>query len=130
MRKIFTCLVFCYSALFAEDQDSPKEPEPKELIPLQTDQFTASFKRMLWVLFAVVILAIITVWILKKLTKIRQDQHNKFNQIKILERRTLSPKSTLYVVEIARKRILISESQLEVRKIETLPHLTELEEES
>lgn len=127
MRKILTCLSFALSALFAEDSSLETEP-PSKAFALQTDQFTASFKRMLWILAALIALAIISVWVLKKLTKIRHDQHNRFNQIKIIEKRTLSPKSTLYVIEIAKKRVLITESHLEIKKIETLPYLTELEE--
>jgi len=40
--------------------------------------------------------------------------------IKILEKRALSPKSMLYLIEVGGKPFVISESQLEVRLVQTL----------
>ena len=40
--------------------------------------------------------------------------------INILEKRALSPKSILYIVEIGSKKVLISESQVEVRTLTTI----------
>jgi len=40
--------------------------------------------------------------------------------IQILERRTISPKSILYLIEIDGENFLISESQVQIQKIEKL----------
>ena len=45
---------------------------------------------------------------------------NNNKSIKILERRTLSPKSALYLIEVNNEKVLISESHVEVRPIQAL----------
>ena len=52
--------------------------------------------------------------------RVRLTQANLTKNIKILEKRAISPKSLLYIVEIDGKKILISESNLEVRKIKEI----------
>jgi flagellar biogenesis protein FliO len=42
---------------------------------------------------------------------------NSGRSIKILERRPLSAKSILYIIEVEGKKILVSESQFEVRTL-------------
>jgi flagellar biogenesis protein FliO len=48
--------------------------------------------------------------------------------INILEKRALSPKSILYIVEIGNKKILIAESQVEVRALTTYEETPEVGE--
>ena len=58
---------------------------------------------------------------------------NNTKAIKILEKRVLSPKSILYLVKVENKKVLISESHMEVRAItnETVQDkIVELEDEA
>jgi flagellar biogenesis protein FliO len=48
--------------------------------------------------------------------------------VNVIERRALSPKTMLYVVEIGNKKVLISESQLEVRTLANYEELPETNE--
>lgn len=143
MKKIFLLCFFCISPILAQDSEAADRCSkinhyPNELansdiedegpIPLQGDKFQSAFKKMLWMLFALIILVVLTVWMIKRLTNIRLHQNNRYSSIKILEKRNLSPKSILYIVDVDGKRILLSESQMEIRKLETLPTFTEPEE--
>lgn len=148
MKKFLSLITLCMASLFAHNQEvhqhhhenfsekglsqkdlSQNETGNTELLPLQGDQFQTAFWKMVWVLAGLIALVILTVWMLRRLTNIRLQQSNRYSSIKILEKRNLSPKSILYVVEVEGRRILVSESHLEIRKLDTMPALTELEEQ-
>ena len=59
-------------------------------------------------------------FLFKKFSSQRMTQSNHFRSIKILEKRAISPKSMLYLVEIGGKKILLAESQLEIRNVSNL----------
>lgn len=95
-------------------------PSSKEM----TNSYESAFVRMLVTLLGLVFLVFATFWILRRLGK------GKFKMgggrtINVIERRALSPKSMLYVVEIGNKKVLISESQLEVRALTSFEDLPE-----
>jgi len=75
--------------------------------------------KMLLTLFGLVAMVVITVWFLKKLSQGKIGAFGK-KQISILERRPLSPKTVLYVVEVSGKQVLIAESHLEVKALTTI----------
>jgi len=130
MKKILLPLIIFSFSLFADNPPNllPEDPESSKSLFVGGSEFDESFKKMFWALGALVVLIFITVWMIKRLTKIRLTQFNRFSKIKIIEKRSLSPKSILYLVEIGGRRFFLSESQLEVRNLETLPHLTEIPE--
>lgn len=109
------------------------EPTP-ELSPApipssqeMTNSYEGAFVRMLVTLLGLVFLVFATFWILRRLGK------GKFKMgggraINVIERRALSPKSMLYIVEIGNKKVLISESQLEVRALTSFDDLPESNE--
>lgn len=109
-----------------------KHPSEMTLAPLpsskeMTRSYETSFVRMLVILLGIIFLVFATFWILRKLGK------GKFkigggHLINIIERRPLSPKSILYIVEVEKKKILISESQLEVRALSSFEEPPELSE--
>ena len=82
--------------------------------------FTKAFIKMIIVLIIIIALVIATFWSLKRLNKVKIIQANNTKSIKIIEKRALSPKSVLYLVEVDNERVLISESQFEVRPIQAL----------
>ncbi len=83
------------------------------------ESFQAKFFNMLFILALLIGFMILTSWLLKRMMKARVVQVNQASLIKVLETRQLSPKSTLYVIEVDQKRVLLSESQ-EVRYLTTL----------
>ena len=109
----------------------PTEPVPQELPSSThlTNEYEGSFLRMIASLIGLVVLIAGTFWVLKRL-----GRGGKFGKggadrsIKIIERRPISPKSILYLIEVGKKQVLISESQLEVRALTSLDIIEELEE--
>jgi flagellar biosynthetic protein FliO len=103
----------------------------------QTYNYWGDFVNMLVTLAFVLILIVVTVWLLKKIMRSRIKTLNRSNGIKIIERRPLSPKASLYLIDVLGKGILISESQGGVQLITTFAdqvnieeHLERLQEES
>ncbi len=94
------------------------EPGPAPLPSSQemTTSYENAFVRMLVTLLGLVFLVFATFWVLRRLGK-GKFKTGSGRTINIIERRALSPKSMLYVVEIGNKKVLISESQLEVRAL-------------
>lgn len=82
--------------------------------------YSAAFLKMVIMLAITVAFLILTVYILKKIIKSRSHLANQNHAIKILEKRALSPKSTIYLLEVENEKVLVSESQLEVRSLKSL----------
>ncbi len=137
MLKLKCCLVFLLTvfAIHAEEMTPPTTnplppPSANTLTPTETHEaspisYEGAFMRMLLTLGGLLVLIFLTVWFLRRLGRGRFGGGLSSRSIKILERRTLSPKSVLYLVEIEGKRVVIAESQLEVRRIATLDSLTQ-----
>lgn len=83
-----------------------------------TANYEYAFLKMLGTLGILLVLLIVTFWMFRRLSQGRMRQMNQNKTIKVIERRALSPKSILYLVEFSGKQILIAESQLEIRKID------------
>ncbi len=113
-------------------QEEPA-PEPTQASPAplpsskeMTNSYENAFVRMLVTLLGLVLLVFATFWILRRLGK-GKFKMGSGNSINVLERRALSPKSMLYIVQIGNKKVLISESQLEVRGLTSLEELPEVD---
>ena len=72
-------------------------------------EFQGAFFKMILAVIAVIVLGFITFWAFRKLTRARIEAANSNKAIKVLEKRILSPKSILYLIEYEGKKILISE---------------------
>ncbi len=59
----------------------------------------------------------LTMWFLRRLIRYRLEKSGGTQAIKVLEKKMISPKTMLYFVEIEGEKILLAESQLEVRQI-------------
>lgn len=114
MKFIFS-LFFFASTIFASET---KEENLFQTIP--DTQYQTTFWKMILILFALIGLMIISVWLFKRISKVKITQANAYKTIKILEKRVLSPKSMLYIIEVDGKKIILSESHLEVKKIKDL----------
>ncbi len=127
--KLFLILFFV--PLLAEEK-APEPPPPhvveEEVVtPPQvhetTESYEAAFIKTIVVLVGLLVLIILTIWMFKKISHGRLKTFNVLKSVKILEKRPLSPKSMLYLIEVSGKQVLIAESQLEVRKITSLDYL-------
>jgi flagellar protein FliO/FliZ len=82
----------------------------------QPEEYGSAFVKMLIALAALFVIVIFVVWLLKSFARGRFSRVSS-RHIEIIERRSLSPKSILYLVEVDGARILVAESQLEVRSL-------------
>ena len=66
-------------------------------------------------------LILLVAWFLKRFVNSRMEQMNESSQVQIIERRTLSPKAMLYIIEIDNRRIILAESMQGVTRIADYP---------
>ena len=91
-----------------------------EIPPLpSTEAYGAALIKMFLTMIAIIVLFCISYWFLKKLVNNRLQKGSETHAIQILEKRILSPKTMLYLVEVDNKKILLAESQLEIKKLES-----------
>lgn len=124
MLKFFLLFSFLFTPLFAED-------ESLELFggaQSQNYNFWGEFFHMMMTLGFIIILILVSVWVLKKIMRGRVQTLNRSNGIKILERRPLNPKASLYLVDILGKGVVISESQSGIQVITEFSHDTNIKE--
>ncbi|MEN9654368.1 MAG: hypothetical protein RL235_480 [Chlamydiota bacterium] len=86
----------------------------------QPTDFGILFLKMLVSLVLLIALMLMTVWALRRLIQHRLQRGNDMQAIQVLEKRMLSPKTTLYLVEIDKKKVLVAESHLEIKQLATL----------
>lgn len=130
MKKFFLVIFLCFCFTGFKFQVLADEELTVENFLTQADEeiypsvsgteYKPAFFKMLLILIALISLIFLTFWIFKRMMRMRVTQANMTKNIKVLEKRVISPKSMLYLVEIEGKRVLISESNLEVRKIKDL----------
>lgn len=96
----------------------------------ETDSFPAKFLNMLFILGLLIGFMILASWALKRMMKTRLTQLNTTSAIKVVETRSLSPRSTLYLLEIQGKTLLIAESPTTISLLPFSPSEEHLEEQS
>ena len=136
LNRVFFFLIlgisFIYAPFsFAEDTPAaePLAP-PMPTTPEMMKGYEGAFLKMALTFIALLVGIFFTVWILKRLSRGHFKNMNANRAIKILEKRALSPKTMLYLVEIGEKQTLIAESQLEVKSIVTFSAIPEEELEA
>lgn len=77
----------------------------------------ATFAKMFITLIVLVVLLFVTYWFLRRLVRNRLQKGGGNSSIQILEKRMISPKTMLYLIEIEGKRAIITESHLEIKRI-------------
>lgn len=119
MKKILGAL-FIYGTTALSYAEDTTPTSPIEGFVFQADHipsYEATFIKMLITLGGLLALVFLTIWIFKKIAQGRFGSIGTHKKIIILEKKPLSPKTLLYLIELDGKKILISESQLEVRTI-------------
>lgn len=110
----------------AMDSSAPADPlnfDQNKLPPNHSPDSldTLDYKTLVWKIFifmgVFILLCFVTLHFFKKLSKTKLFASNNMHHIKILERRPLSSKTVLYLIDLAGKQILVAESQLEVRSL-------------
>ncbi|MGD2168778.1 MAG: flagellar biosynthetic protein FliO [Chlamydiota bacterium] len=100
--------------LLAQVINNPEEP----VFPVQN--YEGSIMKMFMTLLALIVLLIITALLLKRFLRFRMQASSVGQSIQIKEKRILSPKTILYLVEVEGQEFLVSESQVQIQKIDTL----------
>jgi flagellar biogenesis protein FliO len=100
-------------------------PSPIDMVP----GYEGAFLKMFLVLLALVVGIFFTVWILKKLSQGRWAGGNSNRSIKIVEKRPLSAKTMLYIIDVDGQQSVIAESQLEVKHLMNLETFNDTKEE-
>ena len=98
-----------------------QEPAEKILNHAQAAVQTPSFLR-LGLAFVGLILALwVIVWILRKISGSKFGLFSSDTKLKIIERKNLSPKTVLYVVEVEGQKLLVSESahHVKIKELQT-----------
>lgn len=98
------------------------DPHPIDLDNITTpplSQTSANYKKMLTeaslMVFALLGFVLLAIFILKRISSQRTFQMNREKYIKIIERRPLSPKTSIYLIQVGDQKIVLTESQVEVR---------------
>lgn len=88
--------------------------------PPPSVDFGAAFAKMFLTLIALILLLFISYWFIRKILRHRLERGIGQKSIHIIEKKMISPKTMLYIVEADGKKILLAESHLEIKKLETL----------
>lgn len=74
------------------------------------DHFLNEFMSMLTTLGIIVALVLIATWFLKKMVHSRIEQMNTTSIVKIIERRSLNPKTTIFLLDIKGQGVILADS--------------------
>lgn len=99
--------------LFGTELDLPGNHHVEK----ESDTFEQKFANMLIVLGLLIAFMIIAAWALKRMMKTRISGINMSSAIKIIETRNLSPRSTLYLLEVNGHPLLVGETASGITKL-------------
>lgn len=83
-------------------EEIPESPSP--------DRFYYEFLHMMLILGFILALLLVVTWVLKRMLNVRVQQINASSPIKIIEKRALTAKTSIFVVEIFDKTFALAES--------------------
>ncbi len=127
-RLIFSvALVFSFSTFSFAEAEPPLPEALEELIqeglahepegsldfedePIKEISYWKEFFRMMMILGIILGVVLVLAWFLRGFLNKRVKQVNESNIIKVVERRNLSQKSMLYLVQVYQKQFLIGDS--------------------
>lgn len=91
----------------------PEETAPKIVAP----SYESSIIRIFYSFIGLIALVIISFWLFRRLANPKMKSSGSHKAIAILERKALSPKTMLYLVEVDGEKIFLTESHLEIRML-------------
>lgn len=95
-----------------KDPFSLQEPPPE--VPVVDTNFLGEFFYMLLMLGLLIGLVMFTTWFLKRMLYSRIESANASSSIKVLEKRSLSQRTHLYLIEYEGKNMVIAETPTHV----------------
>jgi flagellar protein FliO/FliZ len=114
--------------LAEELPSSPAIPTPPLVPPPEMETamqgYGGAFFKMFIALIGLLVAVFLAAWALRRLSK--GGFGHKGQSIQVLEKRPLSQKTMLYLLEVEGEKVVIAESQLEVKRILTLNPLTQV----
>jgi len=116
----FVSALFLPLVAFA-DNFKPELLEELKKTEGEPNLFMNEFMSMLTTLGIVVAVLFVLSWMLKGMLHTRVQQANTTSLIKILERRSLSPKTSIYLLEINGKQLVVGESINGLRALGEVP---------
>lgn len=126
-----------FITLFAQALDSLENTDPStlfaqvdpaEAIPPSTSaDMGATFAKMLLTFAVLILLLFGTYWFIRRLIRFRLQKGVGAHSIQVLEKKMISTKTMLYLVEVENKKVLLAESHLEIKRIESFPNAPEEE---
>lgn len=103
---------------YIADETDTLLPAPHEMPP---GDYGAAFIKMFVTLFALVALLGISLWFVRRLLRYRLERGTGSQRmIEVLEKKMISQKTMIYVLEIEGEKIILAESQLEIKKLNSL----------
>jgi flagellar biogenesis protein FliO len=142
MKSIFGWLValsflmqsVSIGADYGDEKKSPDFSPPKDMtgpvFPMEdvigkpnpeTGRFLTEFINMATTLGLLISLIFIIAWFLKRMLNAKQEQANSTSLIKITERRSLSPKTVIYLLDVEGTSLVIAESHNGVTQLAQYP---------
>lgn len=142
--KVVTFLIAVGCALQAEEEPSVQEQTPAIVKPhtptpsyfedtlekekASDGRFVQELGNMVFALAGILTVIFIASWFLKRMLNSKIQQVNETSPVKILERRSLSPKTSIYLLEIAGKKIAIAEASNGITNLGEVPNIEEPKE--
>ena len=120
---IFTLIADAMQATDAMDPSSLlSDLDPSGgMTPSTSGDMGATFAKMLLTFAVLILLLFGTYWFIRRLVRLRLQKGVGAPSIQILEKRMISTKTMLYLVEVDNKKVLLAESHLEIKRIESFP---------
>lgn len=118
-KIIYSMLFFGLVNLASVIAQEPPEPPPIENIqPLDQEPFSPpdtadlyfEFFKMMFMLGLIISFLLLILYFFRRMMNARVEQLNTSSLIKIVERRGLSPRTTLYIIEVSGKELIFAES--------------------
>jgi len=97
--------------------ETPAAPEHALVSKAPQSSYEHALIKMILTLGGLLLLVFLTLWVLRKLSNGRMGGFGTPKKIKVLEKRPLSPKTVIYLLELNGKEVFVAESQLEVKTI-------------
>lgn len=132
--RIFFLITVLFSSLIYAEEPLPNYTEPLPQAQQKTQQempyffeeppapteetsFLAQFFYMLFMLGLLIAIVFFTSWFLRRMVSTRIEQLNATSEIKISEKRALSNRTTLYLIEVEGKKMFLAETASSIIQI-------------
>lgn len=106
MSRLIICMTFLLAPLLAEDLPTGEIPQ----IELDNSRFMAEFIKMLMILGAMVFVLLGISWWVKRWNQRSFEKVNDTNLIKVVERRQIAPRVSVYLIEVEGHTVLVGET--------------------